>query len=251
MNYGNYCKHENQISESVDIITEALKISDSSRDKNFFQIQLFTLLAEMYFDLDDYENFKLNSDKVLTFISKTGDSDIELERLKALGFDFLAFDNIYEAGRFFDLGLSIVEKSENIVYIASFFMALAVYFFKKGKNGDSKKYFNKGLEFSNKITNKKQLCYVYCNFGLFLSHMNESNTAMKYTENALLLAIQLNLKDKQVDILGTLGDIYKELKNYEDAKNYYEQAKLKAQEIHSIFFENYMEKRMKKLQEIV
>jgi len=150
--------------------------------------------------------------------------------------------NIYEKLNDNDTALACYENAyrlsiENDLarYIVSSSVNIAVIHYKRGKklkeNNEllkaeeefnlTKTYYQKAIDFDEKIQNKSMLTLLYSNFSLLYRRMGDDSAAMESAKKAIRIAEEINDVGARLRALNNLGICYKKLEDYPKAEACY------------------------------
>jgi G-protein signaling modulator 2 len=93
-----------------------------------------------------------------------------------------------------------------------------------GYPAEALNYFEKSLEFSEKLADRAGIASALGNLGNAYSHLGDVKQAIKYYEQALVIAKEIGDRRGEGNRLGNLGSAYSDLGDVKQAIEYYEQA---------------------------
>jgi len=195
----------------------------------------YNYLAVYYKNSGDFDKGLENALHANYIFRKSGNLERYANSLIQLG-------NIYEKLDDDDTALACYEKAYRLGiennftrYVVNSSVNIAIIHYKRGiklkENGEplkakeeynlAKAYYQKAIDFDEKIQNKSELTILYSNLSILYRRMDDDSAAIESAKKAIRIAKEINNVGAQLGALNNLGICYKKQKDYLKAKSCY------------------------------
>lgn len=187
----------------------------SQKDK----INVYLLLGKAYLSQSKIQEAKANFNKALELSKYHNDPANIAKAYNAIGVSHMQYEDLETATNYFIKAVKIATKTENDQLLTDIKINLGIIYQRTNQYPKAIKTYLALLESipENRVV---LLINIFNNLGNFYRHEKETEQAVKYYKQALQLAIEHNMIQKEASVLHNLGAIFDEQHDFKNAKLY-------------------------------
>ena len=210
--------------KSLQYAQTALKIAQDHNDL-FSQARTLKAIGDIY-ERMDYDRLSLPYyNKALEIASQLNKPDLEAELNTLLGDIFYKTNKIDTAQNFFKKSLTINQKMNNKKGIAASLLKLGNSYWFSTNYDKSLDYYLKALSIYESINYKTGIAKVNYHIGSLYTVLGDNTKAIDFLKKSLTFFTDYNDSETLSELYFRIGLAYEELKNYELAMHFYDNAK--------------------------
>ncbi len=143
----------------------------------------------------------------------------------SIGTNYQKKDQYDSAIGYFQQALTINQRLNNKVRMAANLANIAASYNTLGNNDKAINYAGKALAIYRDLRINKNIAYICGNIGIWYINLHDTLRAIKYLDSAVIINRQIPVDtDGLVRNFGSIGKLYADLKNYDSALYYYQNA---------------------------
>jgi tetratricopeptide (TPR) repeat protein len=217
-----YCVLHNDYSQGLNYYLKAKDYFERVNDLENLST-VFNGLGILYFELQDYQNCRLNFDKAFTIYNKLGDIRGKAIYYVNIGNIYMIKEDYLRAKEYQEKSLETFKSLNDTVSVISIMINISNIEANLKQYESAIKRLQTALSLSNKNNNKRLRERILLNFGIVYSNQNNFREANKYLSESRKLSDSIKFPRGKLDALEQLSENAEKENNYEHYASYTKQ----------------------------
>lgn len=216
--------------QQIEYASNIQVITDKFNNKTI-TISLLSIVANAYFETNDYENSIEVYYKIFNLNSIAGDEVKTAQALMKIGLNYYMLNKYMKAKDYFERALEIFKRNQYFTGIAEALQSIALQLSHWGEYEDALKFNYEAINFWREIDNIFQIATVNYNIGIIYMELGDLTRSKECFEKSLSLFEEINSTEELINSTARIGDIHLQNNEYDEALEYYLKADMIGQQI--------------------